>query len=206
MNTQTKSPTLAEWAEATLTTKRLAEEIADSVDKYDSKIDRLSSEIATLQNDLHTSTQRAHLVQHEISGVRERIEELTPLAKRHYTQHVLDPIAHRLISMLDILESVSTPDTPREFLVGLAEQIHELVQQLGVDSLQSNPGSRFDPKRMKPSRSVPTTEEGNQERIAASDRPGYRRAAYLLRPETVQVYRYVEPQSQSIASPKEGHE
>lgn len=91
----------------------------------------------------------------------------------------------------------------RRSLGTFAEQMVDVLSRYGVSPYEEEDAA-FNPKTQRAVRAVPTPEAALDRRVARRVRPGYRYNERPLRPEEVDVYRYVpSPQPGAGAADKE---
>jgi len=116
----------------------------------------------------------------------------TLLAEEHYASHVIDPVCRQLFPLVDFIQDAvrgaSCEPGARQHLSALQDQILELLQNLGVDSVASVEGERFDPASMHPVRRLETDDSQLHGRVAEVVRLGFRRDTSVLRHQGVSVY------------------
>lgn len=186
-----EGPTLHDWIAAPMrvhdVVSRLNEEVRAVADNVEQLDDRLRREIVR-DNE---ARQDAHRLEQKLDALETKIESLTALADDHFTQVVLDPLALRVFTVLDVIDELSRQGGGEsdKVLRGIGNGLLELVYHLGLTPMQSRARTRFQPRVHKPVQLVPTLEPDLDGCVAHSVRRGFRRARTVVRHEAVAVYR-----------------
>ncbi len=153
-------------------------------------IQRLDGSVRKINSDMEAFYQRQNCME-------QASERLTLLSQEHYQQHVLDPLARRILQLLDTVDEASSKggaqqgnneesDICRAFRANLLE----LLANYGIEQISADQGSVFDPKVMRPVRFAPTDCGQRDKTVESVVRHGYVSDSRVLRPAMVSIYRF----------------
>ena len=117
------------------------------------------------------------------------------MGERHYQEHVIEPLAHQLFPMFDILKQARAkcPDSgPRhQYLTALASLVDELLGRYGIESYESPDGTPYDAKTMRATHTSETYDSHCHDTTAKTLQTGFRRGSRILRYQSVVIYRLI---------------
>jgi len=115
-----------------------------------------------------------------------------------------EPAVRALIAVDEQLGNVlsAVSDENRKVIAGQRENVRQTLGQLGVRSIEPDPGTRVDPNRHRSSAAPqPTADPDRHEQIASVNRPGWELGnGHLLSPAEVVVYVYNATASSPVES------
>jgi len=127
------------------------------------------------------------------------------LSEEHYQDHIVEPMVRSLFPVIDLINDAKNRnmDSGKDENTGangLTEAIFIQLQQFlsayQIEPIQHQPGAKFDPRQMRPLKTVSTQDKRLADRVARSLQAGFRCGRErLLRPESIALYKYCQPKS-----------
>lgn len=166
----------------------------------DSQLNENSTHCRQIRYSQHRLEKQLEALIRQNALLEEASKENHLLGGQHYREHITDPMARSLFPVFDVIVNTrqgnhNSDSAHERDLDNTVEQIYaQLKQFLSIYQIQPfmhKPGAKFDPKLMKPLRSVPTNEEELNGRVAQCLQIGFRQGEQtILRPEAVALYQY----------------
>jgi len=183
--------TLHDWIAAPVRSEERLGRLQDAVRELVEKVDRIGGRLGHAEERHDQGVHLIRRLEQKLDALEAKIESMTVLAEEHFTQAVLDPLAERVFTVLDVVEQVRGDGAP-EVLAGVESGLLDLLGQLGVSPMQSRPRTPFVARSQKPVHVVPTTDPTLDGCVARCVRLGFRRPSSIVRPEAVAVYRLTQ--------------
>ncbi len=193
---------------------RIAEKVLESLIPMASQL----TKVETQQKQLNLQLGSIEKILGNLSSHSKLLENASQtnhiLSKQHYENHIIQPMVRSLFPVIDIIEDAckswkdgqgQATQPQIELLEAIKVQLEQFFANYGVEVIQHLPNTQFNRQLMKPVSRVSTTDKRLDGLVAGSMQIGFRwNQQRLLRPESVSIYKYVQPNIKSIEDRKEG--
>lgn len=187
---------------------------------------KISEQVQTRLADLDTGLKQAvtkqQQIEYSLQAIEKQLEAVIQqnrllenagkenliLSQDHYQQCIIEPMARSLFAVFDDIDGARrhyseaaqiNSQAVCDSLDGIYIHLRQFLSIYQVESIRHSPKSSFDPKVMKPLKTIATDNKDLNNCIAASLQVGFRwRDNKLLRPESVALYKYEIPQNNNL--------
>lgn len=188
------------------------------LNKQQEILDQLPAKLTQLETQLtKVQTSRQQIV-YSLERIEKRMEQLIEaqmrlletsakenqlLTEEHYQNCIIQPMVRSIFPAFDFIQDFRDNHKEGEqhndrslddLTEGIFIQLRQFLSVYEVQLIQCRPGAKFDPRQMRPVKTVSTHNKRLDNRVAKSLRAGFRwRQDNPLRFESVVLYKYQEP-------------
>jgi len=128
-------------------------------------------------------------------------DEIRRLSELHWEERVIDPMVNQLFPVFDLVlgfrnarrDKVGEGKALDSAFKAIQTMLQDFLGTYGVEYFLCRAGSPFDPGAMKAVKMVPTDQEQLHNHVQACLQVGFRRGRRVLRPLSIQLWRYEKP-------------
>ena len=160
-------------------------------------------EAKTTQNHQQNQDQFKSLARQlkNLESIRTLLESVSEanrkLTEQFYDEQIIEPVARSLFPLADFTvkaEESLREDTPRyqlalQYFTSIQTQLDQFLLNFGIERFQHETEEPFDPKVMKPIKTIQTRDERLGGLIAESLLCGFKKQERILRAETVSLFK-----------------
>jgi molecular chaperone GrpE (heat shock protein) len=182
------------------------QEILDQIPAKLAQLETLPAKVQTNQQQIIYSLERIEKQMDQLIAGNKLLENASQenrlLSQEHYQDHIVQPMVRSLLPVFDFVEEARNGTSEhsngevQEFAEGLSIQLQQFLAAYQIEPIQHQPGAKFDPREMRPVKTVSIHDKQLADRVARSLQAGFRCGRErLLRPESIALYKYREPKS-----------